>query len=108
MLNFGCLLLAASHGEQAGGRGFNYIIFNFLLYKLYQIDCSSQGEQAGTEVFNCIRLIVVWHLWRLMSFCQEKPGVLMTLNTRTIIQIMLTVLVDVARKSSRCCDHLVL
>ena len=44
MLNFGCSLLAASHGEQAGGGGFNYIIIYYILY--------SHGEQAGKGVFN--------------------------------------------------------
>ena len=54
-------------------------------FQLYQIDCGLT----------------------FMSICQKKPGVLTTMNTRTINQIMLTVLVEVTRRS-RCCDHLVL
>ena len=48
-------------------------------FQLYQIDCGLT----------------------FMSICQKKPGVLTTMNTRTKNQIMLTVLVDVPRRS-RC------
>ena len=67
---------------------------------------ASHGEQAGTRGFNYIRLIVVWQLWRLMSICHEKPGVLLEHDLEYKNKITLALLVDVTSRSS--CDHLVL
>ena len=61
MLNFGCSLLGASHGEQAGARGFNYIILGhiisyYIIIIWYNMIAASHGEQAGTMGFQLYQI----------------------------------------------------